>query len=72
MSYKSDAIDLIANAIDKETRQQTPAGDQLEISEEDVKKVQEQVKMDDVPNDHDASDLEQPTTPPDLDSSCGE
>lgn len=44
-SYKSDAIDLMANLIDKETAQITPAGEQLNIDDKAVEDVKNEVDV---------------------------
>lgn len=45
MSYKSDAVDLIASQIDKESDSNTPKGKQLEITEEAISEVAKDVTV---------------------------
>lgn len=44
-SYKSDATALLAEQIDKENNVTTPAGEELEVKEEDVAEVSEDVAV---------------------------
>lgn len=51
MSYKSDAIDIMAKEIEKETKVSTPAGKQLEIDQSAVEDVMRDVVVDTPPVD---------------------
>lgn len=74
MSYKSDAVELLAEQIDKETQTTTPIGKKLNIDDAAVEDVVNNVDVN-IPsvNDSVVEDTDSRfTTPPDLDSSCGE
>lgn len=45
MSYKGDAIELLATAIDKENQAVTPAGKELEVDASQVAEVQNNVDV---------------------------
>lgn len=63
MSYKSDAIDIMAKEIEKETKVSTPAGEQLEVDQTAVEEVMKEVVVETPPVDQtQATDATEPAS----------